>query len=546
MGKLYGRCLRKAAAPALVAESGGTQCGAVPGGGTDLPSVAIQLFLDGAAQRGRTVAVLFTDIKGAFYQRLPEIALGPLTPAPERLELFRKLGIHPAAAQALSDEIEQGATALQRHLVPECWRSALADWHRGSWFSVRGSGRCIMPDLGVRPGDPPADVVFAIAFDAFLKLLNKELDARGLLPSVVTSGPGIVRSSEHPPCPVIVHEQTYMDDTALPMEADIAEDIFAKLECGADALMKVASAFGLTINFSEGKTEAVIGLHGRGLAAARRKLIDLEVATDDGPIPVLPVPGTAGLRIVSACKHLGRFAAGSGRVGQDVSHRCGSASAATGALTWRVFGAKGIPAADRAHVARACVASRLLQGAGTWPALSTAQLRRIQYQYMRPLRRIAGHDVPPPPGDSWPTAIATLGGHWSSPSGRSYRGGSHAPCCPCHPPGHGSSSRIGADVDGRRLEEGAHPRPPALACCAPGAAPRDAGPRSPAGCLGVSLGEIPWGMERTPEEVRQLCRGEARRVPRHGGRLQWRGGCRGARAFGGRRTARGGCCSGGK
>ena len=52
VGKLYGKCLRKAASPALVAESQGTQFGAVPGGGTDLPSVAIQMFLHGAPRRG--------------------------------------------------------------------------------------------------------------------------------------------------------------------------------------------------------------------------------------------------------------------------------------------------------------------------------------------------------------------------------------------------------------------------------------------------------------------------------------------------------------
>ena len=81
VGKLYGRCLRNAAVPALVAETQGAQFGAVPGGGTDLPSVAIQLFLDGAARRGKTVAVLFTDITGAFYRILPEIALAARRPA---------------------------------------------------------------------------------------------------------------------------------------------------------------------------------------------------------------------------------------------------------------------------------------------------------------------------------------------------------------------------------------------------------------------------------------------------------------------------------
>ena len=66
MGKLYARCLRTAAVPALVAEAAGVQFGAVPGGGTDLPSICAQMSLDGAARRGKMVAVVFAGAKGAF------------------------------------------------------------------------------------------------------------------------------------------------------------------------------------------------------------------------------------------------------------------------------------------------------------------------------------------------------------------------------------------------------------------------------------------------------------------------------------------------
>ena len=157
------------------------------------------MFLDGAARRGKTVAVLFTDIKGAFYNVLPEIALGPLLATAQRLELSGKLGMSEAAAQALSDSIESGVTALSRQGLAEGWRSALADWHSGSWFMVRGSGRCTSPLVGVRPGDPPADVVSFIAFTAFLKLLNAELEARGLQPSLEVAGTGIFRTPDAPP-----------------------------------------------------------------------------------------------------------------------------------------------------------------------------------------------------------------------------------------------------------------------------------------------------------------------------------------------------------
>ena len=61
VGKLYARCLRSAAVRALVAESAGAQFWAAPKAGTDLPAVGIQVFLDGAARRGKAVAVFFTN-----------------------------------------------------------------------------------------------------------------------------------------------------------------------------------------------------------------------------------------------------------------------------------------------------------------------------------------------------------------------------------------------------------------------------------------------------------------------------------------------------
>ena len=85
------------------------------------------MLLDGAARRGKTVAVLVADIKGAFYNILPEIALGPLLATPQRLELCGKLGVSEAAAEALSDSIEGSVTALSRHGLAEGWWSALAD-----------------------------------------------------------------------------------------------------------------------------------------------------------------------------------------------------------------------------------------------------------------------------------------------------------------------------------------------------------------------------------------------------------------------------------
>ncbi len=91
---------------------------------------------------------------------------------------------------------------------------------------------------------------------------------------------------------IAIPEMTYMDDVAVPIEAPHAGQIFDKLVDATDALLRVAKAFGLKANFAAGKTEAVIGLHGRDLAEARQHLTSLEVVQEEGGrAPVLPFPG---------------------------------------------------------------------------------------------------------------------------------------------------------------------------------------------------------------------------------------------------------------
>ncbi len=70
-----------------------------------------------------------------------ELAIEP------RLELFAKLEMSEAAAQALSDSTERGVTALATYGLAEAWRSAMADWHRRTRFMATGS-RCRLWECG--------------------------------------------------------------------------------------------------------------------------------------------------------------------------------------------------------------------------------------------------------------------------------------------------------------------------------------------------------------------------------------------------------------
>ncbi len=82
-----------------------------------------------------------------------------------------------------------------------------------------------------------------------------------------------------------------MDDTALPIEAADAGDIFGMLEMPSMPYCELPRPSAFRSTFAPGKTEAVLGLYGRGLSAARQRLADLEVEAEGGRIPMLPIPG---------------------------------------------------------------------------------------------------------------------------------------------------------------------------------------------------------------------------------------------------------------
>ena len=84
-----------------------------------------------------------------------------------------------------------------------------------------------------------------------------------------------------------------MGDLAILHEAQRADRIFDKMADAADALLRVAKAFGLEVNHAAGKTGAIVGIHGPDTRKARQHLAALEAPQEDGSrLPVLPIrPG---------------------------------------------------------------------------------------------------------------------------------------------------------------------------------------------------------------------------------------------------------------
>ena len=94
--KLLGRTLRAQAAPALAAEVDALQFGAVPGGGVEIPSAAVRFLTTYAAATSQPLALLFVDVKAAFYSCLVETVLGKLLTPAGRCAALSQIGFSGA------------------------------------------------------------------------------------------------------------------------------------------------------------------------------------------------------------------------------------------------------------------------------------------------------------------------------------------------------------------------------------------------------------------------------------------------------------------
>ena len=396
LGKFYGGHLRWRLRPALVAETAGTQSGAVPGGGTAAPAMFARTFIEAAKARGLAAGLVFTDIRAAFYSCWPELAVGAVLPAHRREDIFKRAGLCQDRIDSLQAAIVQEATAFAKHDVPPFWRDAARDWQAGAHFTVRHSDKRVATDTGTKPGDAPADLIFAVVFAQVQADLHEALRCEDLLchePFSAVGPFGLCSPSSYEGeldycCDVDLPGPAYMDDLTVPVRHADPLVLLGMLARVAELAAIVFARFGMLVNFMAGKTEAVVAIRGVGSCAARRRLAEL--IDPASKIPMLPLASGTALRVVDHYKHLGAKLAGSGTMQAEVTHRCSGGRTATAALGRRIWSNEGLEISTRAALATACVNTRVLYLAGNWGPLSAQQARQVEVELLRPLRRIVG------------------------------------------------------------------------------------------------------------------------------------------------------------
>ena len=141
----------------------------------------------------------------------------------------------------------------------------------------------VVTHAGTKPGAPLADLIFCIAFFQYQQELQQALSEEGLLLHLPMPGPSLLVPGEDTAETTPLGTPAFFDDFFVPLVNDTPASLLEDIQKTVACMISVGHRFGISINTSEGKTEAVIHLVGPTATtlyttrppAARRHLLGL-------------------------------------------------------------------------------------------------------------------------------------------------------------------------------------------------------------------------------------------------------------------------------
>ena len=343
-------------------------------------------FVRSHRAQGRCVGILFLDLKEAFYRVVRGLVVQTETDEELLQQLSQRLGLTPDMQQQLRAELTQ-VTALQRTTLPEHIQRAISALHRDTHFHLHGQPDRCRTQVGTRPGDSWADIIFGFAWGRLLRDVETTLVERGILdelPIVEAWSP--FQTSE------VIHEgstaflgTTWMDDLSLCISGKDCAEVESRLGFAAGILLDRCFSFGMTPNLSKGKTEVLFSLQGPQSRAMRKRYFG---GAASGTLPVLGQDRSYSLNVTGEYCHLGNLLHHSGQDGLEMQRRLGMAHQAFTTHRRAIYGNPHIAMARKIELFDSLILTKLLYGSETWTPHTMKQKERFHAGVIRLYRRL--------------------------------------------------------------------------------------------------------------------------------------------------------------
>ena len=395
LAKLVQALLRRRLMPYITPHFVPFQLGGKPRGQVAFCTQAVRAFLNIARCKRRPAAVLFIDVKQAFYSLPRHHAVGPYLTEAEYQWLVTSLDC-PAEERTRCEGTYKSAilpTALMD--VPQRLMTLLRSLVKHGWLVDQHEDSCAFTLTGTRPGLPLADLLFNVAMIDVLRQVSADLRTQGITTTLHADPAG-----DGPQAYPIV---AWQDDVAIAFDADSNEELRSRMHMVVTSVLQRFEAAHMTINFAKGKTELIAAYRGTGATQLQRQ----DVVVQGGMLTL--TDRQVDVVTVARYKHLGSLIHVDSDMDAEIWARIGTAQEALRLLRKGAFRVQGLTIQCRIALLESLVFSRLFYNVATWVTIHRPGWKAMNQFYHRAVRAAVKMPLKDASGDSHGYALRKAG-----------------------------------------------------------------------------------------------------------------------------------------
>ncbi|CAE7300846.1 unnamed protein product [Symbiodinium sp. CCMP2592] len=320
--------------------------GCVPGGGPVALTHVLSTALNIAKLKKTSAAILFLDLRAAYYRLVREAVTGADITDAELCQLMHRLGVRPEHVHDVAAYAKAGG--LIQHASTHFKRVLACTFH-ATYFVMDDVPTATATRVGSRPGDSISDILYGLAVADLSIDVRQQLADQGVPDAYMP---------------------TWADDISMPVLAPAAQ-LLDVANVAATTLHNACLRRAMSPNYDTGKTELLLAWHGEG---ARKGSTEC-YRTGKGHIQLHTAPPER-LVCVTQYKHLGTTLRTTGGVRNDLRTKFAHAQAVVSPLMRSVFRRASVPLAQRATLLDTLAMTRATFGVAIWHHL-TAQEQAV-------------------------------------------------------------------------------------------------------------------------------------------------------------------------
>ena len=355
-GKLLHRSLRRRLLPPLRDVALPLQAGALPGASPELLTLYLTAFQRWARATRRSWAVIFFDVKQAYYRTLRQLVVD--CDSDEGLcRVLYDLGL-PSQATCELRALLQRAAATSPLAGKQHLNAMLRDLLTATWFKFEASLMVSVTHKGTRPGDPAADVLFAFTLSALFRAIDSSLESQGLVDMLppVRHDPLLDDFASAPRLQFV----SWADDFARPLVGSSPAALIDRVQRVTQCCTERASSCGIELTFGCDKTAVVCDVGAvQTMLDQNIDILGCGIAFRDSVACrncVLPV--------VHAYKHLGGIFSATSKPDLEIFLRRAAALGSIRPVRAKLFANSAVPLITRRTLLFSLGLSRFIHGAG--------------------------------------------------------------------------------------------------------------------------------------------------------------------------------------